>query len=137
VAAIGIAVADLEQAIRTQAKCSSDDDRGDNAFDEAEYIGRNRFGPSCLPLVKTGKVIGVAVSRKQTGAHVVTPARIALLKLLGTAAIRTRETIVVCTNRRGTRGENPAMSTPTSWFSSGILKVGFLTTMEEFCAWWD
>jgi PAS domain S-box-containing protein len=77
----------LEQVIRTESQVILGDARGENAFDEDEYIGRNQARSLlCLPLLKQAKLIGVLYLENSLASHVFTPGRIAVLKLLASQA---------------------------------------------------
>jgi PAS domain S-box-containing protein len=77
----------LKYVIRTKESVILDDASTANQFSADSYIGRKRArSVLCLPLVKQATLIGVLYLENKLTAHVFTPARIEVLKLLASQA---------------------------------------------------
>ena len=64
----------------------SDDASREKPFSADEYVASRRVrSVLCLPLIKQAKLVGVLYLENNVAASVFTPARIAVLKLLGVA----------------------------------------------------
>jgi PAS domain S-box-containing protein len=73
--------------MRTQESVILDDASAQNPFSADEYIRRNRPRSAlCLPLLKQATLIGVLYLENSLIAHVFTPARSAVLKLIASQA---------------------------------------------------
>jgi PAS domain S-box-containing protein len=74
-------------AARTQESVILDDASARGAFTGDEYIQRKRArSVLCLPLIKQGKLVALLYLENNLAQHVFTPARVAVLKFLASAA---------------------------------------------------
>lgn len=77
----------LRYVIRSRDSVLLDDAADPGPFSDDEYIARrNCQSVLCLPLIKQTKMIGVLYLENSLAAHVFTPARIAVLRLLASQA---------------------------------------------------
>jgi PAS domain S-box-containing protein len=77
----------LQYVIRTQESVLLDDALVENLFSEDSYVQQRRpRSVLCMPLAKQAEVIGVLYLENALAPRVFTPARLAVLKLLGSQA---------------------------------------------------
>ena len=123
----------LHYVMRTKESVLLHDAGAANPFSANEYIQRQHARSIlCLPLLKQSRLAGVVYLENNLTAHVFTPARMMVLKLLASqAAMSLENTPALRRSRKNGRRRSGGWLIPTSSASSsGILTVGSAKPMR-------